>query len=86
MILGDSLHKRLMTFPQSWTELTPHQISLTTPPGVASKSTRILAHPSLTSSLYRLEGIKKLVLNAPHKTCDNDPILTRIVKDCINEL
>ena len=32
------------------------------------------------------EGIKKLVLNAPNKTCDNDPIPTKIVKDCINEL
>ena len=32
------------------------------------------------------QGIKKLVLNAPNKTCDNDPIPTKIVKDCINEL
>ena len=32
------------------------------------------------------EGIKKLVLNAPNKTCDNDPIPTKIVQDCINEL
>ena len=32
------------------------------------------------------EGIKKLVMNAPNKTCDNDPIPTKIVKDCINEL
>ena len=32
------------------------------------------------------EGIKKLVPNAPNKTCDNDPIPTKIVKDCINEL
>ena len=39
----------------------------------------MLARPSLTSSLYRLpEGIKKLVLNAPNKTCD--------IKDCTNEL
>ena len=30
---------------------------------------------SLTSSLYRL--------NTPNKTCDNDPIPTKIVKDCI---
>ena len=32
------------------------------------------------------EGIKKLVLNAPNKTCDSDPIPTKIAKDCINEL
>ena len=33
------------------------------------------------------EGIvKKLVLNAPNKTFDNDPIPSKIVKDCINEL
>ncbi|XP_068724147.1 uncharacterized protein [Montipora capricornis] len=32
------------------------------------------------------EGIKKLVLNAPNKTYENDPIPTKIVKDCINEL
>ena len=32
------------------------------------------------------ERIKKLVLNAPNKTCDNGPIPTKIVKDCINEL
>ena len=55
MILGDSLHKRSTTFAQSWIELTPHQISLTTRPGVASKNIRMLAHPSLTSSLYRLK-------------------------------
>ena len=51
-------HKRSMTFAQSWMELTPHQISLTTRPGVASKSTRVLAYPSLTSSLYRLKVSK----------------------------
>ena len=32
------------------------------------------------------EGIKNLVLNAPNKACDNDPIPTKIVTDCINEL
>lgn len=32
------------------------------------------------------EGIKKLVLNAPNKTCDSDPIPTKIAKDCIDEL
>ena len=26
------------------------------------------------------EGIKKLVLNAPYKTCDNDPIPTKMLK------
>ena len=26
------------------------------------------------------------MLNAPNKTCDNDPIPTKIIKDCINEL
>ena len=46
---------RFFTFAQSWIELTPHQISLTTRPGAAFKSTRILAHPSLTSRLYRLK-------------------------------
>ena len=51
-------HKRSMTFAQSWMELTPHQISLTTRPGVASKSTRLLAHPSVTSRLYRLKVSK----------------------------
>ena len=40
------------------TELTPHQISLNTRPGVASKSTRIVAHRSLTSSLYLLKVSK----------------------------
>ena len=52
------LHKRSMTFVQSWIELTPHQISLTTRPGVESKSTRMLAHLPLTSSLYRLKVSK----------------------------
>lgn len=32
------------------------------------------------------ERIKELVLNAPNKTCDNDPIPTKVFKDCINEL
>ena len=32
------------------------------------------------------EGIKKMLLNAPNRTCDNDPIPSKIVKDCINEL
>ena len=32
------------------------------------------------------EGIKKLVLNAPNKTSNNDPIPTKIVEDCINKL
>ena len=43
-----------------------------------STRSSVQEHPS--------EGIKKLVLNAPNKTCDNDPIPTKIVKDCINEL
>lgn len=38
MILGDSLHKRSTTFAQSWIELTPHQISLTTRPGVRPRT------------------------------------------------
>ena len=84
---GRLFTQKIDDIPLKLDSIDPHQISLTTRPGVASKSTRILAHPLLTSSLYRLKvSVKKLVLNAANKTCDNDPIPFKIVKDCINEL
>ena len=59
MILGNSLYKRSMSFAKSWIALTPHWIgSLNIRSGVASENIRVLARPSLTSSLYRLKVSK----------------------------
>ena len=75
-----------MTFAQSWIELTPHQISLTSSTRSSVQEHLYAGTPFTNFEPISSEGIKKLVLNAPNETCDNAHIPTKTVKDCINEL
>ena len=51
-----------------------------------------LSQPSFSGTLFTVfqpvltDDIEKLVMKAPSKTCDNDPVPTQVVKACINEL
>ena len=51
-----------------------------------------LSQPSFSGTPFTVfqpvstDDIEKLVMKAPNKTCDNDPVPTQVVKACINEL
>ena len=52
-----------------------------------------LSQPSFSGTPFTVfqpvgltDDIEKLVMKAPSKTCDNDPVSTQVVKACINEL
>ena len=51
-----------------------------------------LSQPSFSGTPFTVfqpiltDDIEKLVMKAPNKTCDNDPVPTQVVKACINDL
>ncbi|XP_068684391.1 uncharacterized protein [Montipora foliosa] len=83
---GRFFYKRSMSYAQSWIELTPHLVSLTIRIRSSIHKHSYAGTPFTNAQPISSEGIKKLVLNAPNKTCDNDPVPIKIVKDYINKL